>query len=116
MRKRGTLNERDPFTTEVEITEPDRIRWPIRCRAVIDTGATRTSIDEGLARTLNLKSAGRVRVRNAMGVQKRKLVWLQIDVFNETIILKASITNRSKLSCPILIGRDILHNAYEEEE
>ena len=51
-----------------------------------------------------------------MGVQKRKLVWLQIDVFNETIILKASITNRSKLSCPILIGRDILHNAYEEEE
>ena len=109
-------NERDPFTTEVDINEPDSVRWPIRCMAVIDTGATRTSIDEGLASTLNLRSAGRVRVRNAMGVQKRKLVWLQIAVFNEIIILKASITNRSKLSCPILIGRDILHNAYDEEE
>jgi hypothetical protein len=109
-------SERDPFTTEVEITEPDKIRWPIKCMAVIDTGATRTSIDEGLARALNLQSAGRVRVRNAMGVQKRKLVWLQITVFNEIIILKTSVTDRSNLSCPILIGRDILHNAYEEEE
>jgi hypothetical protein len=107
---------KDPFTTEVKISRPTKTRWPISCRAVIDTGATRTSIDEGLARTLNLESAGQVQVRNANGVQKRELVWLQIEVFDEIIELKVSITDRSKLSCPILIGRDILHNAYTEEE
>jgi hypothetical protein len=37
-------------------------------------------------------------------------------VFNEDIDLVASITDRSDLTCPVLIGRDILHNAYFEEE
>lgn len=84
---------------------------------MIDTGATRTSIDYGLAHTLNLEPAGQVTVKNANGKQKRKLVWAQIEVFDEVIVLKVSVTDRSKLSCPILIGRDILqYNAYSEEE
>ena len=115
MKRTNTLDTRDPFTTQVKISEPEKIRWPIECRAVIDTGAARTSIDRGLAQTLNLERAGSVRVRNANGVQRRKLVWLRIEVFDEIIELKASVTDRSELSCPILIGRDILHNAYEEE-
>jgi len=110
-------NHKDPFTINVLINHPDIIKWPIICRGVIDTGATRTSIDHGLAHTLNLESAGAVRVRNANGVQKRKLVWLEIEVFDEVIVLKVSVTVRSSLSCPILIGRDILqYNAYSEEE
>ena len=116
MKRRETLKEKDPFTTKVRITNPDKEGWPIDCRGVIDTGAARTSIDRGLAMALGLERAGRVRVRNANGVQRRKLVWLEIEVFGEEIILKASITDRSKLTCPILIGRDILHNAYMEEE
>ena len=115
MKRLNNFDPRRPFTTQVKISEPERMRWPIECRGVIDTGAARTSIDKGLAQTLNLESAGRVRVRNANGVQRRKLVWLRIEVFDEIIELKASVTDRSKLSCPILIGRDILHNAYEEE-
>lgn len=116
MKKAHKLDQRDPFTTEVTISHPDITKWPITCRGVIDTGATRTSIDRGLVRTLKLERAGKVSVRNANGVQRRDLVWLQLEVFDELIILKASVTNRSKLSCPILIGRDILHNAYTEEE
>ena len=99
-----------PFTTEVTLGKPDESRYPIICRGLIDTGAARTSIDEGLAQTLNLEPAGWVRVRSANGVQRRKLVWLQIEVFNEDIDLVASITDRSDLTCPVLIGRDILHN------
>jgi len=111
-----------PFTTEVTLGKPDESRYPIICRGLIDTGAARTSIDEGLAQTLNLEPTGWVRVRSANGVQRRKLVWLQIEVFNEDIDLVASITDRSDLACPVLIGRDILHswidvrNAYYEEE
>jgi len=116
MKRYGILSDNQAFTTNVELRPPDRIRWPIICRGVIDTGAARTSIDEGLARALNLESAGAVRVRNANGVQRRNLVWARIEVFDEVIDLKVSITDRSKLSCPILIGRDILHNAYTEEE
>lgn len=116
MKRMNNFDPRHPFTTQVRISEPEKLRWPIECRGVIDTGAARTSIDAGLALTLNLEHAGSVRVRSANGVQKRKLVWLHIEVFDEIIILKASITDRSKLSCPILIGRDILHNAYTEEE
>ncbi len=116
MKRMNNFDPKHPFTTDVKISEPEYLRWPIGCRGVIDTGAARTSIDAGLAQTLNLEHAGRVRVRSANGVQKRKLVWLRIEVFDEIIILKASITDRSKLSCPILIGRDILHNAYTEEE
>jgi len=117
MKKTHNLDQQKPFTTEVMISHPDVIKWPITCRGVIDTGATRTSIDRGLVRTLKLERAGKVSVRNANGVQRRDLVWLQIEVFDELIILKASVTNRSKLSCPILIGRDILqYNAYSEEE
>lgn len=108
--------KKKPFTTEVELGKPDDIRYPIVCRGLIDTGAARTSIDEGLAQTLNLEPGGTVRVKNANGVQKRKLVWLRIEVFNEDIELLVSITDRSTLSCPVLIGRDILHNAYFEEE
>ena len=117
MKKTHNLDLQKPFTTEVMISHPDITKWPIICRGVIDTGATRTSIDRGLVRTLKLERAGKVRVRNANGVQRRDLVWLQIEVFDELIILKASVTNRSKLSCPMLIGRDILqYNAYTEEE
>lgn len=116
MKRAHKLKRQDPFTTEVTISHPDIIKWPVSCRGTIDTGAARTSIDRGLARTLRLERAGKVRVRNANGVQKRDLVWLQIEVFDEVLVLKASITNRSKLTCPILIGRDILHNAYSEEE
>jgi len=116
MKRYGILTDNQAFTTEVKLRPPEKIRWPIICRGLIDTGATRTSIDKGLAQTLNLEHAGRVRVRSANGVQRRKLVWLQIEVFDEIIDLKASITDRSKLSCPVLIGRDILHNAYGEEE
>ena len=44
-----------PFTTEVTLGKPDESRYPIICRGLIDTGAARTSIDEGLAQTLNLE-------------------------------------------------------------
>ncbi len=115
--KKRKRNHKDPFTTNIAINHPDVVRWPLKCRGVIDTGATRTSIDYGLAHTLNLEPAGQVQVTNANGTQKRKLVWAQIEVFDEIIVLKVSVTDRSKLSCPILIGRDILqYNAYSEEE
>ena len=116
MTRRENLRKNEPFMTKVKIANPDEDGWPIECYGVIDTGAARTSIDMGLAIALNLEGAGRVKVRSANGVQRRSLVWLEIEVFGEVLTLKASTTTRSKLSCPILIGRDILHNAYKEEE
>ena len=106
------ISENEPFMTKVKITNPDVDGWPIECYGIIDTGAARTSIDMDSISLEPLKER-RVKVRSANGVQRRSLVWLEIEV-GEVLTLKASTTNRSKLSCPILIGRDILHNAYEE--
>jgi len=61
--KKRKRNHKDPFTTNVTINHPDVVRWPLKCRGVIDTGATRTSIDYGLAHTLNLEPAGQVTVK-----------------------------------------------------
>lgn len=116
MKRHDNLRKNEPFMTKVKITNPDVNGWAIECQGVIDTGAARTSIDRGLANALNLNRAGWVKVRSANGVQRRRLAWLEVEVFGEVIALKASITSRYKLSSPILIGRDILHNAYSEEE
>ncbi len=98
----------DEYTIEVTTFSQSEKPWEFQFHAKIDTGAKRTSIDEKLAEILQLESVGEVKVSNAMGKQERPLVKIKIIHDEKEYELEASITNRSKLSYPMIVGMDFL--------
>lgn len=98
----------DEYTIEVTTFSRSKKPWEFRFPAKIDTGAKRTSIDETLAELLQLKSEGEIKVSNAMGKQERPLVKIKIIHEEKEYNLEASVTNRKKLSYPMILGRDFL--------
>jgi len=100
MKKTGKVN--------VHVYSDSEPEWEVTCLARLDTGAARTSIDIHLADFLRLDGNGEVKVRNALGVEKRETVWLTLTVEGEEYTVEASVSDRNGLSCPVLIGRDIL--------
>ncbi len=96
------------YTTDVVLESNTDGKWPITCVAKIDTGAARTSIDNKLSNFLRLEKCGTTKVKNAMGSQRRKLVWLTLYWNEKLYRIKASVVNREHLSSPIILGRDVL--------
>ena len=82
--------------------------------ARIDTGAKRTSIDRELARSLGLLEEDNILWRNkfayrsATGKQSRPVIGLTLRLAGRKLKTSASVANRSKLSTPLLIGRNDL--------
>lgn len=82
--------------------------------ARIDTGALRTSVDHELARELGLLSEGnilwrrRYAYRSAQGRQARPVVGLTMKLAGRKLKTSASVANRSKMSTPVLVGRNDL--------
>ena len=80
----------------------------IRLIAKVDTGADRTSIDEKIARRLNLLQKDNIveikHVQSGLGKQKRKIINLQYQIKGKTIQTQASVTDRTHLKYPMLIG------------
>jgi len=78
--------------------------------ARIDTGAARSSIDSDLARDLglDLDDAERITVKSSLGREERPLVRVTLQIGERTIRTRVTVTDRSRLSSPILIGRDDL--------
>ena len=98
----------DSYTTDVVLESNTAKKWPITCVAKIDTGAVRTSIDSKLSNFLRLEKCGTTKVTNAVGSQRRKLVWLTLCWEDKIYRLKVSVVNREELSSPIILGRDVL--------
>lgn len=79
--------------------------------ARIDTGATRSSIDRGLAGELGLLTPDnilwkdRYEYRSATGLQTRPVISIKYRVAGRKITSSASVANRKKMSTPFLIGR-----------
>jgi alpha-L-glutamate ligase-like protein len=82
--------------------------------ARIDTGALRSSIDRNLAEKLDLLGRDnilwerRYAYRSATGRQSRPVIGLTIRLAGRKIKTSASVANRSKLSTPLLVGRQDL--------
>ena len=69
----------------------------VRAEARLDTGATRSSIDEGFLSLLRLEemvNEDAIKVKSANGVQLRDTVVLVVVEDEEEIELEVSITNR----------------------
>lgn len=82
--------------------------------ARIDTGALRSSIDRELAERLGLLSEDNIifkrgfAYRSASGKQPRPVIGLTIRLAGRKITTSASVANRSRMSTPLLIGRNDL--------
>lgn len=81
----------------------------VTLKVKIDTGAFRTSIDLALAEKLDLyhpdNTIGEVAVRSALGKHKRPVVEVSYDLGGITLNTNASISDRSRLRFPMIIGR-----------
>lgn len=86
--------------------------------ARIDTGAVRSSLDKKLAEDLglleekNILWKKRYAYRSAGGRQSRPVIGLRISVGGHKINTSASVADRSKLTTPLLIGRNDLQGFF----
>jgi RimK family alpha-L-glutamate ligase len=78
-----------------------------------DTGATRTSIDTGLAAEIGagpIKSMTRVKSGSVKSSTARPVVDLVIGIGGTQHTVTASVEDRSHMDYPLLLGRDILEH------
>ncbi|ADD06673.1 RimK family protein [Natrialba magadii ATCC 43099] len=78
-----------------------------------DTGATRTSIDTGLAAEIGagpIKSITRVKSGSRKTARSRPVVDVVVGVGGNQHTVTASIEDRDHMDYPVLLGRDILSN------
>lgn len=97
---------------KVKIYSP--IKKFVSVSARIDTGALRSSIDRKLAEDLglleekNILWRNKYKYRSAVGKQTRPVVGLTLRLAGRKIKTSASVANRSKMTTPLLIGRNDL--------
>lgn len=102
------MTDDDDYTTNIVLESNTAKKWRVGCVAKIDTGSKRTSIDSKLCNFLRLEQCGTTKVTNAMGSQRRKLVWLTIYWKEQVHCIKVSVVNREHLSTPMILGQDVL--------
>ncbi|MEU6166025.1 7TM domain-containing protein [Streptomyces tanashiensis] len=75
--------------------------------ALIDTGASASSVDTALAKELgfDLDAAPRITVGSALGREKRPVVDTTVRLAGRSFVAKLSVNNRSKREIPVLLGR-----------
>ena len=81
--------------------------------ARIDTGATKGSIDKGLAKKLKLGRAVKKKViKSASGTTKRPVKKIAIIIKNRKMNADFTIADRSHMKYKILIGQNILKRNF----
>lgn len=81
--------------------------------ARIDTGATKSSIDERLAKLLGLTDLIDIKeVRNAHGEVLRPVVRITVMIEGRKITAPFTLANRKNLRHKVLIGRNILKRGF----
>jgi hypothetical protein len=99
-------------TKLVGLTNPDgEPSWVVNVEARLDTGASRSSIDEGFLALLRLDDfivEDAIKVKSANGVTRRDTVVLVIIEGEDEVELEVSIADRAHMAYPLILGRDYL--------
>ena len=99
-------------TKVIGLTNPyNEPNWVVNVEARLDTGASRSSIDEGFVSLLRLEelvNEDAIKVKSANGTQRRDTVILVVVDDDEELELEVSITNREHMGYPVILGRDYL--------
>ncbi|RLG13223.1 MAG: hypothetical protein DRN71_05290 [Candidatus Nanohalarchaeota archaeon] len=84
--------------------------------AILDTGATGTSIDVRIAKEAELGPiTGTVKVKSktsADGYTRRIKVGAGIELAGKVVHVEANIQDRKNMYTPVLIGRDVLYSNF----
>lgn len=81
--------------------------------ARIDTGATKSSIDEALAKELGLaEPLKHAKVKSASGTRHRPVIVVEISIAGELITAEFTVADRSHMRYPVLIGQNILKTRF----
>lgn len=85
----------------------------VEALAIMDTGASSSSIGQDVADELglDLRDAPTVTVRSAFGERERPVTRVVIELAGRTVPVEVSVSDRSELPEPILVGRDVLAGA-----
>ncbi len=108
-----TMPEETPTIGYIEEVVVSGTSGSTQTLAKSDTGAGRTSIDTNLAAEIGagpIKSMTRVRSGSHKGGKSRPVVDLVIGIGGNQHTVTASIEDRSHMSYPLLLGRDILEH------
>lgn len=103
--------ESERVLTLVEPVTFDSRKAKVTCKAKVDTGAKRTSIDRALAQALGIESNGRtvkVRCAGSKTSQRRDLAKIPLRVGGQRFRVEVSLCDRGHLSYPVIVGQDIL--------
>lgn len=106
---------KDKDSNIIGIYEPITIFNPengkeVQIEAKIDTGAYRTSINQILAKKLDLDTTPRkIHVRSATGTAERETADVVLSLKNRKISTLISVTDRGHLRSEVIIGRKDLH-------
>lgn len=81
--------------------------------ARVDTGATKSSIDERLAAELGLgKELRRVLIKSAHGSKHRGVVMADVSISGELCSAEFTLADRSHMKYRVLIGQNILKKGF----
>lgn len=92
---------------EIRLVKKDKSEFKVYAK--IDTGAWRTSMDKDLAESLGLLKKENIlwnrKVRTSSGTQERPVINVVFYLAGRKVKTLASITSRSHLRVPVIIGR-----------
>jgi len=80
--------------------------------AKFDTGAKCNSIDKKIAEKIGLKTISTSKVKNVLGMERRRVVDVIFEIKGKRFVTKANIADRSKLEYPVLIGRNLIYGNF----
>ncbi len=103
------MGERETLGLSEEVLLKGKSARELKVQARIDTGATSSSLDESLAKQLDLGPVIRQKlVKSASGKTMRDMVEVEVEIKGKKIKGEFSIANREGMSFPALIGQNIL--------